>query len=60
MLVVYFNLHSHHTVLPIFTKLNCYFIKAEKYDSLVNGEAQEEIEEYMRGDHTFEEYCEVT
>ena len=31
----------------------------EKYDHLVNGEAQQEIDDYMAEEHDFEQYCEV-
>ena len=31
----------------------------EKYDHLVNGEAQQEIDDYMAEEHDFEHYCEV-
>jgi len=32
----------------------------EKYEWIVNGEAQKKIDDYMEEDHTFEEYCEVS
>ena len=32
----------------------------EKYNWIVNGDAQKQIEQYMTEEHTFEEYCTVS
>ena len=46
-------------VLHVYLSEQLFAFLVEKYNWVVNGEAEKQVDEYMGEDHTFEEYCEV-